>query len=386
MNNLFNGTIKLLNFIVKFFNLRKYSHIELRRYYNFENNFTEFPNLEIYSVNESLALNGVELLILSKNISDILFKIKNDIYVNKIENYIYKTSNTEHFTSVNEVENRLIKNNIYISDPDCMKDENILNLLFNYLDIDLTYVTFNTLIKETRIDKINYITSHTDYYFISCLLNNLDSIKQLFNHLRKEIKRIIIFSDTIIGIVSFICLFIAFLLLRKMYNINKQIIEKLTTININDIKEIIKQLEDYINLMRTDNFTIEEFLKNEEEKNIKNLEEFEESKNISKDSINIELQEESSKLLKKETFKKKKGDTNSLKSIKSPHNHEISILPNNNNNNEINNENNNNQNILIKYIEKQILFLEFLMYIFVIIIITILYLIISYKVFLSYNI
>ena len=63
MNNLFNGTIKLLNFIVKFFNLRKYSHIELRRYYNFENNFTEFPNLEIYSVNENSALNGVELFI-----------------------------------------------------------------------------------------------------------------------------------------------------------------------------------------------------------------------------------------------------------------------------------------------------------------------------------
>ena len=51
-------------------------------------------------------------------------------------------------------------------------------------------------------------------------------------------------------------------------NINEQIIEKWTTININDIKEIIKQLEVYINLMKTDNFTIEEFLKSEEEKNI----------------------------------------------------------------------------------------------------------------------
>ena len=51
-------------------------------------------------------------------------------------------------------------------------------------------------------------------------------------------------------------------------NINEQIIEKLTTININEIKEIIKQLEVYINLMKTDNFTIEEFLKSEEEKNI----------------------------------------------------------------------------------------------------------------------
>ena len=323
MNNLFNGTIKLLNYIVKFFNLRKYSHIELRRYYNFDNNFPEFPNLDIYTVNESLALNGVELLILSKNISDILFKIKNDFYVNQIENYIYITLNTEHFTSVNEVENRLIKNNIYISDPDCMKGENILNLLLKYLDIDLTDVTFNPLVKDTRIDKINYITSHTDYYFISCLLNNLSSIKELFNHLRKEIKKIIIFGDTIIGIVSFICLFIAFLLLRKMYNINKQIIEKLTTINRNDINEIIKQLEDYINLMKTDNFTIEEFLKNEEEKNIKNLEEFEEfridSKNNSKDSINIELQEdtkENSQLLKKDTFKKKKFNTISLKSVK----------------------------------------------------------------------
>ena len=51
-------------------------------------------------------------------------------------------------------------------------------------------------------------------------------------------------------------------------NINEQIIEKWTTININEIKEIIKQLEVYINLMKTDNFTIEEFLKSEEEKNI----------------------------------------------------------------------------------------------------------------------
>ena len=51
-------------------------------------------------------------------------------------------------------------------------------------------------------------------------------------------------------------------------NINEQIKEKWTTININDIKEIIKQLEVYINLMKTDNFTIEEFLKSEEEKNI----------------------------------------------------------------------------------------------------------------------
>jgi len=389
MNNLFNGTIKILNYIVKFFNLRKYSHIELRRYYNFDNNFTEFPNLEIYSVNESLALNGVELLILSKNISDILFKITNDIYVNQIENLIYQTSNTEHFTSVNEVENRLIKNNIYISDPNCMKDENILNLLLNHLDIDLTDVTFNNLEKETRIDKINYITLHTDYYFISCLLKNLFSIKELFNHLRKEIKKMIIFGDTIIGIVNFICLFIAFLLLRKMYNINKQIIEKLTTINRNDINEIIKQLEDYINLMKTDNFTIEEFLKNEEEKNIKNLEEFEElidSKNNSKDSINIELQDETkenSQLLKKETIKKKKGDTISFKSTKSPH--ENSILSNNNNN-EINNENNNNQNIFKdKIYRKTNIFLVFSMNIFAIIIITILYLIISYKVILLYN-
>ena len=54
-----------------------------------------------------------------------------------------------------------------------------------------------------------------------------------------------------------------------MYGINKQIIEKLTTINPNDIHEIIKQLEDYINLMKSDNFTIEEFLKNEEEAIIK---------------------------------------------------------------------------------------------------------------------
>ncbi len=51
-------------------------------------------------------------------------------------------------------------------------------------------------------------------------------------------------------------------------NINEQIKEKWTTININEIKEIIKQLEVYINLMKTDNFTIEEFLKSEEEKNI----------------------------------------------------------------------------------------------------------------------
>ncbi len=51
-------------------------------------------------------------------------------------------------------------------------------------------------------------------------------------------------------------------------NINEQIKERWTTININEIKEIIKQLEVYINLMKTDNFTIEEFLKSEEEKNI----------------------------------------------------------------------------------------------------------------------
>ena len=51
-------------------------------------------------------------------------------------------------------------------------------------------------------------------------------------------------------------------------NINEQIKEKWTTININEIKEIIKKLEVYINLMKTDNFTIEEFLKSEEEKNI----------------------------------------------------------------------------------------------------------------------
>ena len=395
MNNLFNGYIKFLNYIVKFFNLRKYSHIELRRYYNEENNFTEFPNLNIYNVNQSLALNGVELLILSRNISDILFKIKSDKYVNQIENLIY-ASNTEHFTSVNEVEDRLIKNNIYISDPDCMKDQELQNLLINNLDIDLTDVTFKDLEKESRIDKINYITSHTDYYFLNCLLKNLSSISQLFSHLRKEIKNIIIVGYIIVGITCFICLFVAFLLLRKMYGINKQIIEKLTTINPNDIHEIIKQLEDYINLMKSDNFTIEEFLKNEEEKNIRNLEELDEVnidiKDESKDIINIELQEENkenSRLLKNEIEKKiETPKNNPLKSKRSHLENNINNNNNNNNNNinNNNNENNSNQNVFKdKIYRKTNIFLVFSMNIFAIILITIMYLIISYKVILFYN-
>ena len=399
LKNLFSAFIHYNKIIQYFLVLRKNSFIELKRIYLKNNNLPEFPNINLYNINDTLAINAANLLICSKNISKILYKISENSYVNDIDNLNYNTGDNinEHYTTISEVENRLIKCNIYITNPNNLKNEIVINLLSNYLNIEISENNFSLISVEERENRLNYIIEHTTNIFFENLWKKNEILKELFFKIIDKTKNTMIFCYISLGLITFIILIIVFILLKKMYTINKKIIEKFTTIKREDINDIIITLEEFILNLKKENYSIEKFLKHEEDNKIKNteisfeeqIENFNENDDFNNLYNNNEINDENelANLIKNDEKNEKSGSKITKKTII---NEKIKNDLNNQNEKEKNkknlnskhsdsNDNNNNNNNSINQIKRKAnIFLVFSMNIFSIIIIIIAYLIVTY--------
>ena len=407
LKNLFNVFIHYNKLIQYFLVLRKNSLIELKRIYLKNNSLPEFPNIDLYNINDTLAINAAYLLICSKNISKILFKISENSYINKIDNLNYNTNDNinEHYTTISEVENRLIKCNIYITNPNNLKNEIVIQLLSNYLNIEIAENNFNTNSAAERENRLNYIIEHTTNIFFENLWEKNNILDKLFFKIIDRTKNTMIVCYISLGLITFIILIIVFILLRKMYTINKKIIEKFTTIKREDINDIINTLEEFILNLKTENYSIEKFLKHEEDNKIKNtensfeeqIENFKENLSDNDDFYNInnidEISEENEHVnLIKNNNEEKFEKTNSKIVKKTVIKSENEKLKNNNDINNTNEKDKNKKNLNVKHSElndnnnssinqiqrKANIFLVFSMNIFSIIVIIIAYLIVTY--------
>lgn len=239
-----DGKFKYIQFIEQSFILRSLSHLERQRIKEKVN----IPNLEIYDINDTLALNAANMLITSKEISDILFKISNQKYVNRIVTMFYPGDLN---TTMTEVEKSIIKNNIYITDPSSLSNTEFSEILREGLGIEIAGAQF-TIEAADREEKIEYISQHTRNTFFQLVENKLLTLRELFDKNINTYKKFIKFSTIGMNIILFIVMVLVFFMLRKMYKINKGIMEKMIIIKKEDITEMIQTVEEFKKSMNCD--------------------------------------------------------------------------------------------------------------------------------------
>lgn len=265
-NLIFNGFYLYSMFLENMFSLRHLAHIEYIKY----NDPTEFPLIELYSLNTTLAQIAAESLIINKNISDLLFQLTDSESVNNIIRIVYPSELGDSYTAMREIENNLIKNNIYITDPKSLILENIVNLLKDSIGIDITNAKFTPLTKADRLLRINQILLHTGRSYCNTYEVKIVVLRNLFNKLINRVMITIKYCSVGLGIVAFIAMLLVFLSLRKMYIMNQKITEKLTSIKIEDIKTIINSVEDFIIMLQGSSVIDEHMKKLNDKNNFKN--------------------------------------------------------------------------------------------------------------------
>lgn len=221
-----------------FFELRKLSHIELVRYTQ------TVPNIDVYNVNSTLASNAVSLLQLQRNISDILFRIENNLYATTIITMLYKSKDNK-FETLSEVESELIKNNIYITDVSALQSQDIISALME-LKIDVSSANFAQSSPNKRISMIKYVLSKSDSNLFDLIQKKQMILRELYDITTKHFKDVITYCAVALGISAFICMTFVFLTLRKMYLRNLETMNKLASVNKEDITEIIKEVDYFV--------------------------------------------------------------------------------------------------------------------------------------------
>ena len=219
--------------------LRKLTLIEYASY----TKSTTLPNINIYTVNTSLAENAAKLLVLSKEIVDILYKIHDNAYVNRI---ITMEFPDDKYTVATEVESALIRNNIYITDSSALKSEVFVDILSNQLSIDVSQANYDAISVADRVEKMEYIIAHTGSSMFDILYNKKNVLYELFNLMLKELRDIVKYFILSLGVSAFIVFVLVFVGLRKMFIRNMMITSKLTTINQTDIEEIVSTIDEFI--------------------------------------------------------------------------------------------------------------------------------------------